>query len=234
MDPTGSIRGRLSVRPSWGDQVGDVDLFEEHVNSLINAIPHDGKTTVDLQKLCFDTIMDSATEFLFGGSTDVLSKNDTPAGKTKLEFAEAWDRSQLEVMNGMILPMYRFPKQFYRDKKVVQDFVDGYVKQGQKFQSEWSRNPEKAEAMGNGRYCLMHELSKNIDDPLQIRAELLKVLLASRDTTATLLSNVSWIFARHPEVCAKVREEIDATVAPGERPTYTEVKRHEIRQKRDA
>jgi len=207
------------------DQVGDVDLFEDHVIRLIDAIPKDGKTTVDLQPLFFDMIMDSATEFLFGESTDVLSKVKTPASKRNHDFAEAWDRSQLEVMNGMMLPMYRFPKQFYADKKVLHEFVDGYVKKGQQFQREWSRNPEKAEAKGSGRYVLMHELSKNLDDPKQIRAELLNVLLASRDTTATLLSNVWWILARYPDVWTKIRKEIDDIVAPGERPTYDEVKR---------
>ena len=206
------------------DQVGDLDLFEEHIKLLIEAIPQDGKTTVDLQALFFDMIMDSATEFLFGGSTNVLSKSRTPAAKKNHEFAEAWDRSQLEVMNGMIWPVYWFPKQFYKDVKVVHDFVDDYVKKGQAYQAEWSRDPEKAEAKGNGRYVLMHELSKNIEDPKQIRAELVNVLLASRDTTATLLSNVWWVLARRPDIWAKIRKEIDDTVAPGERPTYDEVR----------
>ena len=206
------------------DQVGDVDLFEEHVNYLIDALPKDGETTVDLANYFFDMIMDSATEFLFGGSTNVLSRSDSPAAKMNREFADAWDRTNLEVMEGIISPFYRFSKQFHKDKALIHKFVDDYVKKGQQYQQEWSRDPEKAEAKGNGRYILMHELSKNLEDPKAIRAELLNVLLASRDTTATLLSNVWWILARRPDIWDKVRNEIDETVAPGERPTYDQVK----------
>lgn len=66
-------RSRALVRPNFTrDQVADLDTFETHIRHLIDAIPRDG-STVDLQTLFFSLTMDSATEFLFGRSTNCLA-----------------------------------------------------------------------------------------------------------------------------------------------------------------
>ena len=60
------------IRPNFTRaQVADLDTFETHVQHLTDAIPCDG-STVDLQELFFGLTMDSATEFLFGKSTNTL------------------------------------------------------------------------------------------------------------------------------------------------------------------
>jgi cytochrome P450 len=65
-------RSRAMVRPNFvRAQVADLDMFEAHMGHLIDAIPRDG-STVDLQPLFFDLTMDTATEFLFGKSTNTL------------------------------------------------------------------------------------------------------------------------------------------------------------------
>ena len=61
------------LRPNFArSQVADLDAFETHIAHLIDAIPRDG-STVDLQDLFFSLTMDSATEFLFGKSTNTLT-----------------------------------------------------------------------------------------------------------------------------------------------------------------
>ena len=55
-------------------QIGDVATFERHVAHLISKLPPNG-STVDLADYFFRLTMDSATEFLFGESTDSLSKD---------------------------------------------------------------------------------------------------------------------------------------------------------------
>jgi cytochrome P450 len=65
-------RSRAMIRPNFTrSQVADLDTFEKHISHLIDAIPRDG-STVDLQELFFSLTMDSATEFLFGVSTNTL------------------------------------------------------------------------------------------------------------------------------------------------------------------
>ena len=66
-------RSRALIRPNFTrSQVADLDTFETHIRHLIAAIPRDG-STFDLQPLFFSLTMDSATEFLFGRSTNCLA-----------------------------------------------------------------------------------------------------------------------------------------------------------------
>lgn len=79
---------RALLRPNFTrTQVGDLDTFETHITNLIANIPKDG-STVDLQILFFMLTMDSATDFLFGHSTDVLGRSgNSEAGE---RFADAF------------------------------------------------------------------------------------------------------------------------------------------------
>jgi hypothetical protein len=69
-----------------------------------------------------------------------------------------------------------------------------------------------------GKYIFANELALATDDPMQIRAELLNILLAGRDTTAGLLSNTFHVLARRPDVWAKLKSEVDQL--EGKRPDY--------------
>ena len=80
-------RSRALIRPNFTrQQVADLDTFETHVGHLIDAIPRDG-STIDLQEMFFSLTMDSATEFLFGQSTNVLAPG--LEAKSASEFVKA-------------------------------------------------------------------------------------------------------------------------------------------------
>lgn len=215
---------RELIRPNFvRDQVADLDNFEEHVNLMIDAIPKDGKTTVDLQELFFDLTIDTATEFLFGESTNVLLRKDTPESRANLDFAQAWQRSQLEIQNRFRTGFfYRMSKQDRNDIKVVRDYVGKYVQQALRYRKEFIRDLEKA-ISNNGRYIFMHELVKATDDPMRLLEEMLSVLLAGRDTTASLLGNLWFTLARRHDVWAKLRKEVDETLQ-GKRPSFAQLK----------
>ena len=215
---------RELVRPSFArDQVADLDNFEEHFNLMMNVIPMDGTTTVDLQELFFDLTIDTATEFLFGESTNVLLGRETPGLRANLDFAEAWHRSQVELLNhARSILFYRTPKQFKEDLKIVNQYVGKYVQQGLRYRKDFMRDPEKKPPK-NGRYVFIHQLVKSIDDPVRIRDELLNVLLAGRDSTASLLGNIWFTLARRPDIWAKLRREVDETLH-GKRPTFEQLK----------
>lgn len=215
---------RELIRPNFSrDQVADLDNFEEHLSIMIDAIPKDGKTTVDLQDLFFGLTIDTASEFLFGESTDVLLGRDSPESRANLDFAEAWHRSQLEVQNHIRSSFfYRAPKQSKKDIKIVNDYVGKYVQQGLRYRKDFIRDPERSTSK-NGRYVFMHELVKAIDDPVRIRDEMLNVLLAGRDTTASLLGNMWFTLARRPDIWDKLRREINETLH-GKRPSFEQLK----------
>jgi len=80
------------LRPNFTrSQVGDLATFEKHISQLIDRIPKDG-STVDLQELFFRLTIDSATEFLFGESTNSLAPSTS--SESPARFAEAFNRSQ--------------------------------------------------------------------------------------------------------------------------------------------
>lgn len=215
---------RELLRPNFArDQVADLDNFEEHLGLMIDAIPKDGKTTVDLQELFFGLTIDTATEFLFGESTNVLRGRNSPESRANLKFAEAWHQAQLELENKLVSSfLHRVPKEFKANIKIVHEHLDKYVQQGLQYRKDFIRDPEKATSK-TGRYVFMHELVKAIDDPVRVRDEILNVLLAGRDTTASLLGNMWFTLARRPDIWAKLQREIEETLG-GKRPTFEQLK----------
>lgn len=210
---------RELLRPNFNrSQVGDLATFESHVGHLIQAIPRE-KSAVDLQELFFRLTLDSATEFLFGESTNCLAPGTATASST--EFAGAFNRSQAEVaQNSRSLGFTGYlssRQQFNKDAKYVHDFVDRYV--ARRLESRKSQVTKEAK---DGPYIFLHELVKETQDPLQIRSELLNVLLAGRDTTASLLSNAWFVMAKRPDIWAKLRVEVEQL--DGEKPTYEQLK----------
>lgn len=57
-----------------------------------------------------------------------------------------------------------------------------------------------------------------------IRDQVVSVLLAGRDTTAATLSWAFYELSHYPQVVAKLRQEILATVGPTRAPTYDDLK----------
>ena len=214
---------RELVRPNFvRSQVGDLETFERHTRHLIAAIPKDG-STVDMQDLFFKLTTDSATEHLIGESTHSLVPSE---GEEKFsQFAESFNRgvgvvaytfrvsslSQMYYLNG---------SQYKGDVKRCHDFVDSFVRK--EFEKRKKRDLEKADAEEEGRYVFLKELVKLSDDPVEVRSELLNVLIAGRDTTASMLSDVWFVLARRPDIFVKLRAEVDEL--GGEKPTYQQLK----------
>lgn len=74
------------------------------------------------------------------------------------------------------------------------------------------------------RYSFLDELLAATQDLTTIRSELLNILLAGRDTTASLLSNTLWELSRSPTVLARLRREITEHVGSDTPPTYAQLK----------
>ncbi|KAL9099825.1 MAG: hypothetical protein Q9163_004728 [Psora crenata] len=209
------------LRPNFArSQVGDMHIFECHVAQLIKAIPRDG-STVDLQELFFQMTMDTATEFLFGESTDCLTTGEkSPA---HLRFADAYNSSLIEctykLRSGLTHAWLR-SKKFNRDVQEVHAFVDGFVQKGLEYRK--ILDLEKEDPRADDRYVFLYELAKRTTDPVQIRSELLNIFLAGRDTTASLLANVFFLLARRPDVWSKLRTEIHTL--GGQKPKFQQIK----------
>ena len=70
---------RQLIRPMFiRERVGDLDLFERHVQNLLSLVgPGDGRM-IRIDELLFRFTLDAATDFLFGRSVDSLKtlRND--------------------------------------------------------------------------------------------------------------------------------------------------------------
>ena len=104
---------RDMLRPNFvRTQIGDIDMFEKHVQNVIRAIPRDG-SVINLHDLFFNMSLDIATEFLFGESTGILRDEKVDARTERfvkaLTYAqEAMDGSDGEwSILGMFLPNWR-------------------------------------------------------------------------------------------------------------------------------
>ena len=69
----------------------------------------------------------------------------------------------------------------------------------------------------------LDELLSATDNRAAIRSELLNILLAGRDTTAALLSNLVWELSRQPAMLSRLRQEVENLVGI-ELPTYQQLK----------
>lgn len=212
---------RAMLRPSFSRaQVADLDIFERHVNEVIAAIPKDG-STVDLQDLFFDLTLDTATEFLFGQSANTLMDriNGVVGENFSDSFTVCMDRIGNRIRSGFIAGFR--PKNYDRSQKFVHDFADRYIQRALEEHRAVQSSAAPAEKSGK-RYIFLKELCKETQDPLQIRAEALNILLAGRDTTASLLSCLWLTLSKRPDVWAKLLAEVDGL--DGRKPTFEEMK----------
>ncbi|EGC48494.1 N-alkane-inducible cytochrome P450 [Histoplasma capsulatum var. duboisii H88] len=213
---------RTMLRPNFNRaQVAELAIFEAHIQNFIQVVPTDG-STVDLQPLFFDLTVDTATEFLFGESANTLHKNFKPS--TEENFAEAFTYCTTEIGNslrvGLLDRYFKTDKRFERDRKLIHDFADRYVKKA--LENHANEKYGSGPLPEKGRYVFLQELAKQTQDPIALRSETLNILLAGRDTTASLLANVWNIIPKRPDVLKKLRAEVDQL--GGRKPTFEELK----------
>jgi cytochrome P450 len=219
---------RQLLRPSFArENIADLEAFERHFKLLLIAIPKDG-STVDLQDLFFRLTIDSATEFLFDHSTHSLKRVGLEEDDTSEDsiFAKAFNRAQWEIMQNMRvagLSVLRSQKKFKECNRICHEYVDKFVDEAVAYRER--RDQElagKTEDEKEEKYIFIHELAKKTKDKRRLRDELINILLAGRDTTASLLSNMFFELAKKPQIWAKLREEVGQL--NGRLPTYEELR----------
>ncbi|KAL3463005.1 n-alkane-inducible cytochrome P450 [Aspergillus heterothallicus] len=213
---------RALIRPSFArDQVADLTCLEELIQDLFALLPRDGKSVVDLQELFFRYTIDSATDFLFGESVGTLKKTNSEPG-----FADAFHYAQKAVIVRGMLGRLNY---FYRDRKAdecnrmcrefAQRFVDEAFNAAEiKKEGLDSDGQERSKR----KRIFSHELAWRTPDRRRVLDEVMNVLLAGRDTTASLLSNLFFMLAQNPIIWEKLRREVASL--DGRKPAYEELR----------
>ncbi|EAW10678.1 uncharacterized protein ACLA_051500 [Aspergillus clavatus NRRL 1] len=110
--------------------------------------------------------------------------------------------------------------------RICRDFVQQFVEDA--VQAAEGRRKED-DLLGEERMktkekrIFSYELASQTSDKRRILDELMDVLLAERDTTASLLGNLFFMLAKNPAIWEKPRREVD--VLQNRSPTYKELRR---------
>lgn len=208
------------MRPNFTkNQIGDLELFERHTQNLIAAIPRDGEL-VDLQPLFFDFTLDAATEFIFGESVLTLKPDEGNPDTADFVNAFTYCQNALEGQSGDdwgILALFMTNPRLKGKYKIIHAFVDSLIEKAYR-----NRQKYEIEKEHSNHRILIYELFNQTPNAAKIRSESLNLLLAGRDTTASLLSNLWFEISRRPTIWNALREEIDTL--NGTIPTFDELK----------
>jgi cytochrome P450 len=224
---------RQLLRPQFSkDRISDLHCFEDHFQTLVKAIanggPMDGEEqTIDLEKangrtmdisdLFFRFTLDVTTDFLLGADTKSLCSLEN-------DFANAFNGVQ-HFQNVLartgnlrsIVPRYRMRRQL----AVVESFINFYIDRALRLTPDELAVHTKSDE----GYTFLHELASATRDRKRIRDQIMAILLAGRDTTASTMSWVIYELSKKPEMVKKLRAEI-AEMVGGEEvlPTYEHLK----------
>ncbi|MCJ1335542.1 hypothetical protein MMC09_000814 [Bachmanniomyces sp. S44760] len=218
------------LRPNFTlHQLNDLGILEGHTRNLIDRLTNERSAT-DLQDVFFRFTMDVATEWFFGESCLSLLSHESEASD---QFNSAFNRAQRTIaVNYTLGPFAKLADQtqFKTDCKLLHEFVDRYVREALAIHSTATKSiahPEEKpqdplSSRPKDRYLFLRELVAQTQDPAELRSQLLSTLVAGRDTTASLLSNLWFVLARRQDIWAKLRAEIDTL--DGRKPDFAELK----------
>jgi cytochrome P450 len=223
---------RQLIRPQFiKDRVSDLHCFESHMETFFRAIANGGALNgenqavdmeagngkiIDISELLFRYTLDVATDFLLGKDVKSLS---TP----RQDFAEAFGEVQrVQNLISRAGPLNRFVprKTFWSGMKTINEFVNVYIERALRL----SPAELESKAKGDAGYTFLHALAGFTQDRKVLRDQLVAVLLAGRDTTASTLSWTLYELARHPQCVRRLKEEILSVVGPDRTPTYADLK----------
>ncbi|CZT02962.1 related to n-alkane-inducible cytochrome P450 [Rhynchosporium graminicola] len=216
---------RQLIRPQFvKDRVSDLDVFETHVQVLIQQIVNGGRGydetskggEIDVSDLFFRYTLDAATHFLLGRSVGSLELPEQ-------EFAEAFGEVQrVQSIIARAGPLCSFVPRasFKKGIKTIDEFVNPFIDQALSLSQDELDTKTKSEE----GYTFLHALASFTRDRKVLRDQLVAVLLAGRDTTASTLSWTFYELARHPEVVKKLCNEIENVVGLDRAPTYADLK----------
>jgi cytochrome P450 len=174
-------RSRELLRPQFKcNKYADLEIFRKAVDNLIDAIPE--QEVVDLQPLFFRLTLDLTTEFFFGVSINSVGK---PESTGETNFANAFNVAQDYIARRIRwhgLHWFIGGEKFTKACKDVYCFADQIIDQ---------HLTQGHQNKGHGkRSVFLDLLAQRTQDRTEMRSQIINILLAGRDTTA---STLSWV-----------------------------------------
>ncbi|THV01186.1 cytochrome P450 monooxygenase pc-2 [Dendrothele bispora CBS 962.96] len=240
---------RNMTRPFFSKvRISDYDVFERHAEETISVLADRIAQgyPVDFQDAVARFTLDSATQFLFGKAVDSTSaglpyppssptsssSSDTYLTHPSTKFVTAFTQGQQAITLRSIRGRYWRLFEFWKDeaagyRKGLEVFVNPIL-------DEAIRRKEEGDIVGEDGGGSMKEvgeeetflehLVKVTKEKKVVMDELLNILLAARDTTASLLTFSVYVLTQRPDILARLKSEISEKVGFARRPTYEDTR----------
>lgn len=191
---------RAILRPQFTrQQVADLELEENHVQELLRILQtnqHGWTEELNIAPLFSRLTFDTATEFFFGTSLHSQRQSAAdPAGQghdDSFQWGDLGHSFDLGIKHlgdrDRLLEFYWLhnPKEFRDCCRDLHAFADHCV---QKALAKCAEPKQAApDSSTRPKYVFLDEMVKVTKDPIELRGQLMNVLIAGRDTTASLLS----------------------------------------------
>lgn len=184
------------------------------MQNLLRAVTSQTKDRpeiIDLQPLFYRLTIDSASEFLFGQSTNTqlstLSEEASTKNAEDNEFVESFEACQHRIMMAMLLNEFYGliqTKGFLEKCRSCHRYIEKFVHKA----LDQHKTIRKLPNDGKQRYIFAESLANDTTDPAEMRDQLLSILIAGRDTTASFMSFLFLMLAKHPSIFDKLRRTI--------------------------
>ncbi|WEW55763.1 hypothetical protein PRK78_001196 [Emydomyces testavorans] len=198
-------------------QYQNFDRFHEHVDNLIQRLPAN-EGVVDLQPLFFSLTLDTSTALLLGQSVYSLRADKDQDAQNK-EFAGSFTIAQEGLAKRFRIAPLHFlynPPKFRNACAKVHRFMENYIRH--------RKLTPKDNATASESYEFFDQIAKESASVEDLRDQLLNVLLAGRDTTASCLSWTFRLLVRHPESMQRLREEVTSIMGDSIHPTRQQIR----------
>ncbi|KZT68533.1 cytochrome P450 [Daedalea quercina L-15889] len=237
---------RSMTRPFFSrDKISHFDIFDRHAETALSKMSQSfcNNHAVDFQDLVSRFTLDSAAEFLFGTCVNSLqlplpisgliptigrSKYAAVSTTTAESFADSFREAEHvcsdRAWRGWIWPLFEmFENKTSKHMKAVDQFLEPIIRDALRKKDMKSSEAERSvKDVEDGTFLdnLVHYTS----DYVILHDEVLNILLAGRDTTASTLTFAVYLLCEHPDVLARLRREIIGKVGRQGRPSYEDIK----------
>lgn len=197
---------RETVRPIFArENIANLDMLESHIQTLLACIEHPGVDSkgwtkpVGLAGLFPCLTIDSATELFLGHSTHSLQSR-LSGEPPKHQFHKAFERIQAVLSIRMRLRSLYWlygNRELRECMSILNAFIDDAIRE-----ADEDANSKRS------KYDFLNTLRERCTDVGEVREQVLGMLAAGRDTTASLMSWVFYCLVRNPQVFNKLRSII--------------------------
>lgn len=156
------------------------EVFTGHVDELVGDIMETSTNgVVDLRPLMFEYTLNTTTELLFGEPHSSMDKEQRDAVRDNFDYATFGCGIRVRLSDGAFL--YNPPK-FRKACKSVREWATFFASKALKHRETLG------EQSAMEKYSFIMDIWKETRDVEMVRDQLLHVLIAGRDSTASLLS----------------------------------------------